>query len=766
MSSKLIGRRAIAALLTTGMIVGGLHAPASAYEAPADNKTADGHQVETPYTEVGYVKDEGRPGDIVELAITGMPVTEDSNYVVMKFDDGTAKVSTNFEGLSPDPSLYNEKAVMYHKPKDLTDFNVKVRIPEGTTPGAHMLRFLGHGGYTRVAWINVLDPNTKVSETKDSTVTSFSQGRGGDVRAGVVTSGLTAGATYTVTVNGEAAKIAVGRGTEDSATVDAANSLATVVLPASVTAGSKATVVLTDDKGASVSFTGEVPAYVSADSTAAGSENTFKVTTLADGATVKFLGVDDKNFLTDAQQKVAAKDGAATLEKVAIPAKTELVGKKITVTIVSGGTEHTYTTDTVVTPDNSLINVQDFTVASEKLPAGLYQSAYSAKHKALYVTRSVGRPPLKEASLIKVDPETLKVTATGEIADAPEGAGKYGPYGIVVNDKLDQVWVTNTRQNTVAVYNAADLKLIKQFPIGDAHHARDIIVDTKDQKVYVSTPRGGDVIAVFDAQKLEKIKDIKIGEQGVPGPMSLAFDQATGDLITVSLDKPVLGVVHTRANDTVETIELDPSVGTASGVAYDPTTRRALVAAQASNNAIIVDVEKKKQVKAINTGAQALSAAFDPVKRVFYVANRSGGTLTVIDADKLTVIGNLDVSALPNHVSVDDKGNAFVVNKGGDGQDKDNNLLFKISPKKPDAGSGSTDNSSLPGSSKPGKDGSSLPGSSKTGKDGSDTSSVAAGFAGVLAVLAAIVGIIGALFQHGALDKNLLPEPLRAALKL
>src|SRR5690606_26199198 len=119
---------------------------------------------------------------------------------------------------------------------------------------------------------------------------------------------------------------------------------------------------------------------------------------------------------------------------------------------------------------------EKFETMDAKLVPGLYQTAYSAKNDVLFVTSAVGRPPVKESALLKVNPETLEIIAQVTPGGAPgrgdrEG-GVYAVYGVAVDDENGNVWVTNTRQNTVAAYKQDDLSLVKQFEPGAVTHAR------------------------------------------------------------------------------------------------------------------------------------------------------------------------------------------------------------------------------------------------------------------------------------------------------
>lgn len=117
-------------------------------------------------------------------------------------------------------------------------------------------------------------------------------------------------------------------------------------------------------------------------------------------------------------------------------------------------------------------------VTTAPLVRGLYQSAYSERNDTLWVTVAVGRPPITTTSLLKVDPDTLAVeqTITPPVTDAATGA-REAVYGVAVDDEHNRVWVTNTRNNTVAVYSQRTGAHLAALP--KVAHAREIAVDDR-----------------------------------------------------------------------------------------------------------------------------------------------------------------------------------------------------------------------------------------------------------------------------------------------
>ena len=333
-----------------------------------------------------------------------------------------------------------------------------------------------------------------------------------------------------------------------------------------------------------------------------------------------------------------------------------------------------------------------FDAASGKPAQGLYQVAYSAKSGAAFVTSAVGRPPVKQSELLKIDPATLQVVAraTPPAAPAPEPrpgqapgeGGVFAVYGVGVDDANATVWVTNTRQDTVAVYRQSDLSLVKQFPVGAVPHSRDVQVDPKRGRAYVSAT-GEDYLAVFDAKTLEPLPSIAIastrrGEKFVP--TSLDIDADAGKLFAVGMTTGEVAIVD-LASGAVEKVLALPNARSATGVAWNPAGKRVLVASQGSDNLLIVDPATGQVEHDVYVGAGALNVSYDAKHRLAYVSNRGAGTVTVVD-DGGNIVANLDGGTFPNHVSKGPDGTMFAVNKSRDADDPKGDRITRVAPKR------------------------------------------------------------------------------------
>jgi len=325
-----------------------------------------------------------------------------------------------------------------------------------------------------------------------------------------------------------------------------------------------------------------------------------------------------------------------------------------------------------------------FNVNDAKLPGGLYQVAYGNASKAVFVTRATRG----ESEVLKLNPDTLAITARvtpGEAPPAPPRPGQQGPqgpvlyaaYGIGVDDANGTVWITNTRQNALAVYKQSDLSLVKQFPSGVAPHPRDVVINAKLGRAYVSTI--DKTIAVFDTKTLEALPGIEISSSKWGqnfGTASLDFDPATGKLYTVSLGTGEVAIIDTTSGNVDKVIALK-NAKSAVGVAWNGDAKRILIAAQGSDNLLIVNPESGEIEHDVYVGAGALNVTYDPASKLAWVSNRGADTMTAVNAEG-KIIANLPAGSFPNHLTTGPGGVVYAVNKARGAEDANGDHVRRI----------------------------------------------------------------------------------------
>lgn len=337
-----------------------------------------------------------------------------------------------------------------------------------------------------------------------------------------------------------------------------------------------------------------------------------------------------------------------------------------------------------------LSGADDYELVRNQLAAGLYQVAYSASHDALFVSRSVGFPPVRESAIVRINPETLAVMdhTTPPAApadkkgqgDQPDKQGLYAIYGLGVDRANQTLWATNTLQNTVAVYRQGDLSLARQFRPGLVPHARSVVVDTGQGKAYVSSVSGG-FVAVFDTKRLQHLKNIAIsipadGQSFVP--MGLALDAASGTVYVSSMAAPAIAVIDT-ASDKVERVFAVDGARGLRDLDWNAKQKRLLAVSYGNDHLLVVNPKTGDTEQRVYVGASPLSVAWDPTSGMAFVAVRGAGTVAVVEPETGTLVANLAVGSFPNQVIVDPAGHVFAVNKAQGEDDPKGNRITRIS---------------------------------------------------------------------------------------
>jgi YVTN family beta-propeller protein len=288
---------------------------------------------------------------------------------------------------------------------------------------------------------------------------------------------------------------------------------------------------------------------------------------------------------------------------------------------------------------------------------GLYQTAYSERNDVLWATASTGRPPVTQTALLKLDPDTLEVldTITPPVVDETTGA-REAVYGVDVDDENNTVWVTNTRDNGVAVYSQKTGEHLASLP--DVAHVREVVVDEKRDLAWATSYNSGEVVA-FDTDTFEEKKRIAVEGAGF---MGLALDENSGKVYASDLNNPRLVQFSPYKDEAVKSY---PAGAGAISVSLSRNGRTAYTANQTDGTVSVVNLSTGTVTATIPTGAGALSVATDERTGNVVVANRVAATVSVVDPQRGTV-QDLPVQKNPNHVTVVD-GTAYVLDKSGAG---------------------------------------------------------------------------------------------------
>ncbi|MDP5226303.1 MULTISPECIES: beta-propeller fold lactonase family protein [Arthrobacter] len=206
---------------------------------------------------------------------------------------------------------------------------------------------------------------------------------------------------------------------------------------------------------------------------------------------------------------------------------------------------------------------------SLKLPSGSYPQtvAVSPDGKTVYATGQLSR------KLIAVD------VATGQTATAP--TGDY-PFGVILSADGGTAYVSNQGGNTLSTFTVAGLTLTKGADVTVGTHPNNMLLDTKNQRIYVSNG-DNDTVSVLDARTGKVQHTLSVAPyQGAPGgtqPTNLALSPDTKTLYVTAGGNNDVTVLDVSGEDGFGKVKgLIPTGWYPTGVAPSKDGKRLLIA--------------------------------------------------------------------------------------------------------------------------------------------------------------------------------------------
>ena len=309
---------------------------------------------------------------------------------------------------------------------------------------------------------------------------------------------------------------------------------------------------------------------------------------------------------------------------------------------------------------------------------GQFQVGYSKKNHKLFVP-TVGARGGLASSLARVDADTLQTEAFAELPVKKNDKGQYGytsAYGVTVDDVDGTVWVTNTIDNSVAVYDQQTLKLIwtnegvKEDDPNWIEHPRSVLVDHESGKAFVT---GRFFVSAIDL-KTKQVEKIQL--EGAPDggtryiSMNLFLDG--GKLYVPERTGGKLFVVDTKTFKVEKTIQTQGEDSTVevrpSDVAVDHSLNEIYVSSQGvkgvNSGISVYDLQTGEFKKFVKFGTQALALEHDEDRDLVYVTDFGTGKVAVFDGRADEVIGEVEMNgAAANDVTLLKDGSVLVLDK-------------------------------------------------------------------------------------------------------
>ena len=329
----------------------------------------------------------------------------------------------------------------------------------------------------------------------------------------------------------------------------------------------------------------------------------------------------------------------------------------------------------------SLSRVVDTSASVAQITQGLpgqYQVAYSkANHKIWMV--GVGGNSNLASTIARVNADTLQIEEVAALPFELDKNGEFGyvsAYGITVDDVSGTVWVTNTTDNSLSVFDQNTMEQVwTNHGISESdpnwiEHPRSVLVDHNSGKVFVT---GRYYVSAIDMKTFEVTK---LQLEGAPNGgtryvgMNMTVDgdklyvpERTGGKVFVinTHTFKTEQVIQTRGENS--SVEVRPS-----DVTIDHSENEIYVSSQGVNGVnsgiSVYDLTTGAFKKFVKFGTQALSMENDEARDLVYVTDFGTGKIAIFDAKTDRVIGEVEMNGgKANDLAITEDGSVIAVDK-------------------------------------------------------------------------------------------------------
>ena len=329
----------------------------------------------------------------------------------------------------------------------------------------------------------------------------------------------------------------------------------------------------------------------------------------------------------------------------------------------------------------SLSRVVDTSASVAQITQGLpgqYQVAYSKATNKIWMVGVGARGDLA-STIARVNADTLQIEEVAALPFELDKNGEFGyisAYGITVDDVSGTVWVTNTTDNSLSVFDQNTMEQIwTNHGIAESdpnwiEHPRSVLVDHNSGKVFVT---GRYYVSAIDMKTFEVTK---LQLEGAPNGgtryvgMNMTIDgdklyvpERTGGKVFVINTKTFKTeqVIQPRGENS--SVEVRPS-----DVTIDHSENEIYVSSQGvdgvNSGISVYDLTTGAFKKFVKFGTQALSMENDEDRDLVYVTDFGTGKIAIFDAKTDRVIGEVEMNGgKANDLTVTADGSVIAVDK-------------------------------------------------------------------------------------------------------
>lgn len=306
---------------------------------------------------------------------------------------------------------------------------------------------------------------------------------------------------------------------------------------------------------------------------------------------------------------------------------------------------------------------------------GVYELAYDASQNVLFAASAPSFDKDKTDGLIyKLNPDTLK--ATGKITTERRA------FATVLDAKNHILYIGNTLEGSVTLMDTRSGKEIKTVQLSDLSnpkeiiHTREMVLDKKRQRLYVSGVTQKGIIWVIDTQKQQHIGTIEnMGEY----PTGLAIDEEKGRVYAVNGSGELI-TLDASDNKILSRIKVEPQKKHFFlNIAADDNKERAFITDPDLPNVLVVSLKDGKIIHQIDV-INSLAVMYNATRNEIYITHRNAQLISIVDSKTYKVKASISTTALPNSLALSADGNMLYasVKQGEKEMGKQPDYIIKV----------------------------------------------------------------------------------------
>lgn len=306
---------------------------------------------------------------------------------------------------------------------------------------------------------------------------------------------------------------------------------------------------------------------------------------------------------------------------------------------------------------------------------GLYELAFDGTSNTLFAASTPSFAKEKNGGIVfKVNPSTLATDANI--------ATQRRAFATALDEQRHLLYIGNTVDGSVTVIDTRSGKQLATIQLSESMKedqftpTREMVLDKKNQRLYVSGTSQKGVLWIIDTAKREKIATLSnMGEY----PTGIALDTERGHLYCVNGSGELI-TLDTTSHKILKRVVVEPSKKHFFlNIGLDTKTGRAFITDPDLPNVLVVDIDSGKilhQIDVINS----LAVLFNPIRSELYITHREAKRISIVDSNSYRVKNSITTRALPNSLALSSDGQQLFasIKQSKEEMEKKQDYLLKI----------------------------------------------------------------------------------------